>query len=99
MSIYKVFLIIFLVHLVLVIGAVYHELFAEEGAGLIWILFLLLDFPLSCLFFMVNSIVHWILGSILLRFTFATAIFFQIVGTVNWLLIYLAINWLNKIFR
>jgi len=98
MSTYKIFWIFFLIHLLPVMYALFVISQSKEGV-MVWLLFLLLDFPLSWLFFMVNPVIHWVSESGFWRFVLAPAIFFQIVGTVNWMLIYLAVTGLLKIFR
>jgi len=82
MSIIRVAGIVFIIHLLLT--CICFVIATSKEGALVWILFLVVDFPLSWLYFPVEPIVHWISDWTFWRFVLAPAMFFQIVGTVNW---------------
>jgi len=97
MTTVKIFWIIFAVHLIPVIWVSYCVARYPESS-LLWLIFTLLDFPLGWLFYFAYDFIHWVSESDFWRFVLWPALFFQIIGTVNWLLIYLVARWLIKVF-
>jgi hypothetical protein len=86
--------IIFFIHLILV-AFVARYVYAYSEASTLWLIFLLLDFPLSWLILIVHPFIDQISDCYFWRTTFALAIFFQTIGTINWLVIYMLVR---KIF-
>jgi len=102
MRLLKIFGIIFAIHLI-PLTFVFWLVWNFTEAGTAWVLFLLLDFPLSWFYFPVAPIVDQITEGWfwreLWRLHLAPAIFFQVVGCINWLLIYLFVSKIWAIIR
>jgi len=95
MSILKIFFIVFIVHLIPVVYIFFVSL--QSGGGIAWMLFVFIDFPASLLYYFTKPLIGP-LDSVW-QLAVAHAIFFQVVGSINWLLIYLTVCWLVKFFR
>jgi hypothetical protein len=95
MSTLKVFCVVFTIHLIPIVYIFFVSL--QPEGGMAWMLFAILDFPASLLYYFAEPLVGQ-LDSVW-QLAVAHAIFFQIVGSINWLLIYLAVKGLLKIFR
>jgi len=95
--------IVFVFHLIPV-SLVFWSVMTVQESVLLWLLFFMIDFPLGFLFIPVDFLLfeHFSVRSVIvpdhiLRFSFFPAIFFQIVGTINWVIIVLFLRWLARL--
>ena len=98
MNFYSILWVVFLIHLIPV-GCVFCLTHFYPEAVMCWLIFLLLDFPLSWLFFTIEPVVRWVSDSQYWANLLAPAIFFQVVGCINWLIIYLIVTGCLRKFR
>jgi hypothetical protein len=97
MQLFKAFCIIFVLHLIPILYVVWLAANYSE-AGNAWLLFLILDFPLSWLFIPIEPLIHvhsirYDLWNLLL----APALIFQFLGCIHWLLIYMLVRFVLDI--
>ena len=97
---WKLVAICFVIHLIPVLFVLFS--IARTGeAVMLWLLFLFIDFPLAWLYIPVTLFVEPLFRPDIIRcptfwnVTFP-AIFFQIVGTINWVIIVLFLRWLVR---
>jgi len=94
--------IVFVLHLIPVIGVLWGCM-VENEAVMLWLLFFFLDFPLGFLYlvgaWMADPVFVW-LGAdrSMMNNVVFPAIFFQIVGTINWVIIVLFLRWLSRLW-
>ncbi len=96
MSTIKIACFVFFIHLAMVSYIIFVVSASPEGC-MGWLVFLFVDFPLAWLYVPVAPIVDMISDSFFWRFYFAPAVFFQVIGCMNWLMICLAIRFIYRI--
>ena len=99
---WKLVTIVFVFHLIPVGYIFWASMTFDEGV-MGWLLFLIIDFPLGWLIVPVESMLFEYLSvrsavvPDILQWTFFPAIFFQIVGTINWVIFVLCLRWLARL--
>jgi hypothetical protein len=100
---WRITAIVFVLHLIPVSFGLWSVMTVQESV-LLWLLFFAIDFPLGFLFIPVDFLLfeHFSVRSVIvpdhiLRFSFFPAVFFQIVGTINWVIIILFLRWLARL--
>ena len=100
---WKLVAIVFVLHLIPVSYA-FCLCMTYSEAVMGWILFIIIDFPLGLLIVPVDSLLFEYLSvrsavvpDHILRWVFFPAVFFQIVGTINWVIIVLCLRWLARL--
>ena len=95
---WRVFSIIFVVHLIPVLYIVFCCFYSDEGE-MGWLFFPILDFPSSLLYGMVEPWIFKFFNDTFIRFILFPAIFFQIIGVINWVAIVYIVKFIRLVSR
>ena len=91
MSLFRIFCLVFALHLIPIGYVIFVSLQSPEGM-MAWLLFLLLDFPLGSIYILIEPVIElnfW-------KYLIFLAVFFQIVGSFNWFLIVVLVRWIGR---